>query len=245
MQKFRGSAYLLTACIAGACVASYAWHPAPPPRYTGLNEVRQRLPDNIAGFTLRGDNPVSEPVRAALAAADLVSRTYADNRGTIDVTLIGGTDRSALHDPRSCLIGAGWRIEDDHTVTLPSTNGKPGPLARACRVVSDTSGETLEVLYLYVVNGQIVNEVTQIRSQMLFSALIGRKNTPVCFVRFMRPISTATGTSAEQTTNSNQTRFMAFAGQMWERLQIPQTQAPVVNVPVAESAPSVVNGETL
>lgn len=241
MSNFRGTthiltgrwgAWLLSGIAAAALLFSLLWKPAPPPRYEGLTAVRQRVPDQVAGFTLVGENPMSDAVKLALASADLLSTTYrADATGQeVDFTLIGGTDRSALHDPRSCLIGGGWRIENDRVETISGTSI---PI-RVCRVVNDEGangtaarGSGFEAMYLYVVNGRPIDQVTQIRSQMLVSALIGRKNTPVCFVRFMRPVL-----ADPQADAASRERFAGFVSQMWQTVRIPESQTSVQQVAV-------------
>ncbi|MES2464721.1 MAG: exosortase-associated EpsI family protein, partial [Armatimonadota bacterium] len=132
MSNIRGTTHLLTArtgawsltgIAAAALLFSLLWNPPPPPRYEGLTTVRERVPAKMAGYTLVGDNEMSADVLQALASADLLSRTYRSEAtgDSVDFTLIGGTDRNALHDPRSCLVGAGWRIENDHVETIPGT----------------------------------------------------------------------------------------------------------------------------
>ncbi|MBC8101387.1 MAG: exosortase-associated EpsI family protein [Cytophagales bacterium] len=252
MPNVRGATHLLktqlgawSLCLltGAALVFSLLWHPAPPPRYQGLTQVRKQVPSRMAGFTLVGDNRFSEPIKQALASADLLSRSYRnDTTGqVVDFTLIGGTDRSALHDPRSCLIGAGWRIEDDHVETIAGT---AVPI-RVCRVVSGErsardgsdvteKGTGYEAMYLYVVSGQPIDQVTQIRSQMLASALIGRKNTPVCFVRFMRPLLTD-----PQADAASHQQFAAFVSRMWETVRIPQSQQTADASGARAAAPQV------
>jgi EpsI family protein len=210
MSNLSWSAYLLASFSALAFLASLWWRPAPPPKYDGL--AGWQLPDTVAGFQSQGDETIDPVVRAALSTADIVSRTYRSGSGNIvQFTVIGGTDRSALHDTRSCMLGAGWRIEDDHTETIPGTNIQ----TRVCRAVKDSPRIAYEVMNLYVVDGQVITEVTQIRAQMLLSALVGRKNRPTVFVRFMRPLprGSQTGDAA------NREQFQMFAAQMWNTLR--------------------------
>lgn len=213
MSNFRGSTYLLAALGAAVWVTSLVWSPPAPPQYRGLETVKGRIPAMAAGFRQERENEFSETVRKALASADLVSYNYVGPSGSADLTLIGGTDRNALHDPRSCMIGAGWRIEDDHEETLPDINLK----VRVCRVTGGGSGATdYEVVYLYVVGDRIVNQITEIRTQMLLSAIVGRKGTPVCFVRFMRPMPRSIPDAPQAAQE-----FRQFVGQSWKEMQIP------------------------
>ena len=128
----------------------------------------------------------------------------------MNFVLIGGTDRSALHDPRSCLIGAGMQIADDHLERLPGTDVE----ARACHAVGAPGVPGADMLYLYVVDGKVVNEVTQIRAAMLWSALLGRRGTPVYFLRFTRSLE-----ADAQTNARGHDRLGRFAAEMWTTLQ--------------------------
>ena len=145
------------------------------------------MPRVLDGYLAPPDDAVPADVQAALSSADLLSRTYqpgeSEGGDPINFVLIGGTDRSALHDPRSCLIGSGMQLEDDHLERLPGTDVEaPAPAAP-----SGQPGQAgYDMLYFYVVNGKVVNQATQIRAAMLWSALLGRRGTPVYFLRFTR-----------------------------------------------------------
>ena len=206
-------AYLLALLIGAALLTAMVWKPAPPVRFAGL--TGRDVPRVVGGYRSGPDEPVPADVQAALSSATLTSRTFQPEAGSaaadpLNFVLIGGTDRSALHDPRSCLIGAGMQVTDDHLEQLPGT----GIQARACRAVGGASAGGFDIIYLYLVNGRVINQATQIRAAMLWSALLGQRGTPVYFLRFTRPIhsdprSEATGHAA----------MLQFATEMWTRLQ--------------------------
>ncbi|MFM7319957.1 MAG: exosortase-associated EpsI family protein [Armatimonadota bacterium] len=213
MQNVRGTAHLLALIGAIVWTVSMVWRPAPPPKYAGLGKIEERIPASIGPYSRGEANTFSKDVLNALAAADIVSYPYQSGTGWFDLTLIGGTDRSALHDPRSCLVGGGWKIENDHIETIPGTNIQ----ARVCRATGGGKRAVdYEFLYVYVVGDQIINHVTQIRARMLMSALIGRKGTPVCFVRFQRPVPREGVDDPAEAA-----RFRKFAGIMWNQLKVP------------------------
>ncbi len=203
--------YLLTLLIGAALATAMVWKPVPPSRFLGLRGAD--VPRSVDGLRAASDDFVPDDVKAALSSADLLQRTYmsADGRGGEPVTfvLIGGTDRSALHDPRACLIGAGMQIEGDHLERLPGTDVQ----ARACHAVGATGGGGADMLYLYVVNGKVINEVTQIRAAMLWSALLGRRGTPVYFLRFTRSLD-----ADAQANARGHDQMGRFAAEMWETL---------------------------
>ncbi len=211
--------YLLALLIGVALITAMAWKPAPPARFAGL--IGRDVPRSAPGWASGPDDAVPADVQAALASASLTSRTYlpsADNAlpgaEPVSFVLIGGTDRSALHDPRSCLIGAGMQVTGDHLETLPGT----GIQARACRAISglNSSGQNggYDMIYLYLVNGRIVNQATQIRAAMLWSALLGRRGTPVYFLRFTRPLDSDPRSDAR-----GHAALLQFATEMWRTLQ--------------------------
>ena len=211
MPYIRRMGYLLMLLIGAALGTAMVWKPAPPPRFLGLTGAD--VPRTLGGLRAASDDPVPADVKAALASADLLQRTYTpvgDQGGeAVDFVLIGGTDRSALHDPRSCLIGAGMQLEDDHLERLPGTDIQ----ARACHAVGAPGTGGSDMLYLYVVNGKVINEVTQIRAAMLWSALLGRRGTPVYFLRFTRGLN-----DDAQANARGHDRLGRFAAEMWETL---------------------------
>ncbi len=218
MPHVRRMGYLLILIIGAALVTAMAWHPAPPPPFVGI--AGADVPRMLNGYTSAGNDPVPADVKAALASASLLSRTYTSDAAAssgepINFVLIGGTDRSALHDPRSCLIGAGMRLENDHLEALPGT----AVAARSCHAVPDggaaeTGTTGSDLLYLYVVDGKIINQVTQIRAAMLWSALLGQTGKPVYFLRFERPLNPDASADAR-----GHARLQEFATVMWMRLR--------------------------
>src|SRR5262249_10947686 len=53
------------------------------------------------------DQPVPSDVQRALPSARILSRHYHCSGGDADVTIITGSDATALHDPHDCLTGEG------------------------------------------------------------------------------------------------------------------------------------------
>ena len=219
MPPFRRSAYFLAVAAVCAFGVSLVWRPAPPAPFVGLAPTD--IPAQIGSFASQGDYEVAPDVKAALSSANITSRVYSAPSGNgqqngIDFILIGGTDRSALHDPRSCLVGGGWKMQNDHIEAVP--NATDGLTVRSCQAVGGgegiATGDGYDIAYLYIVDGKIKNEVTEIRAEMLISALLGRKNRPVYFLRLMQPLS-----SDAQTQAANHAHLMEFAGQVWKSLK--------------------------
>lgn len=207
--------YFLALCIGAALLVSWVWNPAPPARFAGLGSAD--IPRTVGGLTAGPNDAVPADVQAALSSATLTSRTYQATGGAgdpVNFVLIGGTDRSALHDPRSCLIGAGMSAQNDHLERLPGTSID----ARACRATqagrAGADGGGFDMIYLYLVNGRVVNQATEIRAAMLWSALLGQRGTPVYFLRFTRPIFSDPRENAR-----GHAALLQFASAMWNTLQ--------------------------
>ena len=176
-------AALLVLAGAAALGGSRLIEPAPKP---SASLFALNLPMNVGDWTARGGERVDPLVARALATAQIRQRTYRHPGGAcVMATLIAGSDRDALHDPRSCLAGAGWVIENDRVETLPETK----ITVRRCTLVGDSG--RFDALYVYRAGGESIASPTQIRLRMLGAALLGGKGTPVRFLRLLRPSSSA------------------------------------------------------
>ena len=217
--------YLLATMIGAALLVTQVWNPAPPAAFAGLRG--DDIPHAVGGYAAGPDDAIPAEVQAALASATLTSRLYTPAGGgdPVSFVLIGGTDRSALHDPRSCLIGSGMSVQNDHLERLPGT----GIEARACRAIDGAKSRTetqtevggSDMIYLYLVNGKVVSSATQIRAAMLWSALLGQRGTPVYFLRFTRPVPSDPRLDAQ-----GHAALLQFATEMWTRLK-PRLLPPV------------------
>ena len=207
MPHIRRMAYLLILLIGAALLTSMAWKPAPPAKFLAVTPAD--VPRVIGGFAPGVDYQMPAFAKQYLATALAVSRTYGQGGDAVDFVLIGGTDRSELHDPRTCLVGQGWQLEDDHTEVIPGT----GVEARDCHAVGAPGTSGYDIVYLYVVDGRTIDRVTQIRTAMLWSALLGKKDTPVYFLRFMVPLADDPATRA-----ANHARLQQLAQGMWTAL---------------------------
>ncbi len=142
------------------------------PRTLGAGFIAGKVPDETT--------PAS---RARLAAGtQIATRTYTSAAGqAVQVIRIIGSDRNALHDPRSCLAGVGWRIEDDRTETVGATP------VRVCRLVSNDGRAPLLVAYGYVTANGVVADPSTIRAKLLYQALVGGAAKPIVFLRLITP----------------------------------------------------------
>lgn len=208
MSHIRRMGYFLMLLVGAALLTAMVWRPAPPKPFVGI--TTQDVPRQVAGYAAPIDGEVSPETRAALPNSDIISRQYAQGPSGIDFVLVGGTTREALHDPRSCMTGAGWDLAGDHTETLPGTTTE----IHSCHLIGMPGAPGYDALYLYVVGGKRISSVAQIRREMLWNALVGRQNEPVYLLRFMQPL--VDDPPAQATSHA---RMMAFAAQMWTALR--------------------------
>lgn len=100
--------------IAVVCGALWSFYPLP--------DARQRLdvvPRTGAGITSR-DIALTPTELLVLGRVDLLHRLYEVGGRSFYATVIDGTkDRHAVHDPRYCFQGAGWRLAAERKIALP------------------------------------------------------------------------------------------------------------------------------
>ena len=212
MPNFRGVAALLAALSAGALLALTFWKPGT--RHELLGPSRGDVPAALAGFASAGDRETPASVQAALPGARILSRVYRDasggEAGAVDFTLVTGSSRDSLHDPRYCLTGGGWRLSDFHAEALPGVGGRMA----VCEAATTGAAPDQTVAYFYVVGGRVISDPTEIRAQLLWSALLGRQGAPAYFFRFVQPLAADPAANAVQ-----HARLVTLAAQMYQALR--------------------------
>jgi len=213
MPEIRRMGYLLTGLLAITLLSASLWKPAPPAKFVGLSASDIPL---IVGSYAGVDIPVDAETKAALPNADIIQRQYtgADNQ-IVDLTVIGGTGRNDLHDPRSCLVGAGWQIQNDHVETLPGADNIP---VRACQIVSGNGAggddaQAEDMVYLYVIHRHIVSSASDIRWALLTSDLL-QDDTPVYFVRSVIALPQGAESSVDNAAQHRQ--LVDFTSNLWK-----------------------------
>lgn len=183
MSPSRRTAVVLAAAFALTLLAARLM---PAPRPAAPVSAGKPLPQTLgAGFVGGSVADETKPaVRARLAAhTQIATRTYTNAaKQTVQVIRLVGSDRNALHDPRSCLAGVGWRIEDDRTETIGETP------VRVCRLLGDDGRPPLLVAYGYVgENGTLIADPSAIRAKLLYQAVVGGAAKPLVFLRLITP----------------------------------------------------------
>ncbi|MBC8140654.1 MAG: EpsI family protein [Armatimonadetes bacterium] len=183
MSPSRRTAFILAGAFALTIVAARL---IPAPDSVAPTPPAAPLPQKLGADFASGrvTDETTSATRAMLAAqTQIATRTYRDAHGqTLQVIRIIGSDRNALHDPRSCLAGVGWRIEDDRTETAN------GVSVRVCRLVGEGNRVPLLVAYGYVgENGAVIADPSAIRAKLLYQALVGGAAKSLIFLRLITP----------------------------------------------------------
>lgn len=216
MPHVRRMAVVLVLALIGALLIKVRFKPAPSALVTIASAD---VPLAVAGYTSPPDDAETwkreAQAQVYISQSQVISRTYradADPGGSdrIDFLLVSGSGRTALHDPRLCLTGSGWRLSDARTESLPGT---PIVMQRnEAATVSDVPDTSLT--YFYIVKGRAISSPTEIRLALLGSALLGRDNAPIYFFRFIQPVNPDPAVARR-----NHAHLQEFAAQMWRTLR--------------------------
>lgn len=211
MSNVRRMAVVLVLALVAALAVKMHWRPYQS-AVVPLKEAD--VPLVVAGYTAPPDSEWNHTQEADaekfIQQSQVVARVYRSGGDEISFLLVSGSGRTALHDPRLCLTGSGWRLSDAHTEALPGT-----PIvmqqneAATVTALPDTS-----LTYFYIVKGHAISSPTEIRIALLGSSLLGRDSAPVYFFRFIQPISPDPAQAKE-----NRAHMLAFAAEMWRQMQ--------------------------
>ena len=211
MPHVRWMAFILVLTLTGALGFKMQFKPAP----NALVVVpSSQVPLSVAGYVSTPDNAETFKREAEaevyIPRSQVISRTYTSGTDTIQFLLVSGAGRTALHDPRLCLTGSGWRLSNARTEPVPGT---PLQMERnEAATVSPTPDTSLD--YFYIIKGKPVSSPTEIRFALMESALLGRDNAPVYFFRFIQPLNPDPARAA-----SDHAHLQAFAAEIWRTLR--------------------------
>ena len=204
-------AVILVFALVGALAIKMHWKPY----QSAIVRLKEAdVPLAAAGYVAPPDgdwNHSQENVAEQyIQQSQVITRIYRNGSDEINFLLVSGSGRTALHDPRLCLTGSGWRLSDAHTEALPGT-----PIvmqqneAATVSALPDTS-----LTYFYIVNGKSISSPTEIRFALLGSSLLGRDNAPIYFFRFIQPINPDPAQAKR-----NHAHLLSFAAEIWRDVQ--------------------------
>jgi EpsI family protein len=149
----------------------------------GRANVRDPAPLAMAFGAWKGTGiPVPADVQKALPSARLLCRRYRSPMGEADVTIISGSDATALHDPHDCLAGEGWQFLSDVTRQVAPEGGPPFTVRD---VVMDKSGVRARMWYWYQVDEAVFANTVSARLALFRKRLGGSGKPRAEFVRLI------------------------------------------------------------
>ena len=211
MSHVRRMAVVLVFALVAALAVKLHWKPYQS-AIIPLSDAD--VPLAVAGYTAPPDSDWNHAQEANaekyIQQSQVISRLYRSGTDEISFLLVSGSGRTALHDPRLCLTGSGWRLSDAHTEPLPGT-----PIVMQQNEAATTTNlPDTSLTYFYIVKGHSISSPTEIRVALLGSSLLGRDNAPIYFFRFIQPINP----DADQAKH-NHAHLLAFAAEMWRDMQ--------------------------
>ena len=211
MSNVRWMAVILVCALIGALGVKMHWKPYQS-AIVPLNEAD--VPLSVAGYRAPPDGKWNHAQEANaeqfIQQSQVITRIYRSGSDEINFLLVSGSGRTALHDPRLCLTGSGWRLSDAHTEALPGT-----PIVMQQNEAATVSAfPDTSLTYFYIVKGRAISSPTEIRMALLGSSLLGRDNTPIYFFRFIQPISPDPAQA-----KSNRAHLLLFAAEMWRQMK--------------------------
>ncbi|MES2706235.1 MAG: exosortase-associated EpsI family protein [Verrucomicrobiota bacterium] len=129
---------LVWAALATALVLGALWQFVPLP---DASARLQSLPENPPGVQTRPE-PLAPGEVEIFSRTNVIKRLALVEGQTVMLTVIDGTrNRHAIHDPRFCFQGAGWKIVAQDPIPLNK--------GEASRVKLEKDGETTEAVFWF------------------------------------------------------------------------------------------------
>src|SRR5437868_13581801 len=126
----------LVAIVSIGCGAAWSVHPL-----EGAVDRLQEVP-LVRGQFHGQDISLTDRERIVLGRVDLLHREYTSPFRSVYVTVIDGSkDRHAVHDPRYCLQGAGWKLLNEEK--RPVVGGE------STWITAERDGHRAEAVFLF------------------------------------------------------------------------------------------------
>lgn len=141
-----------------------------------------RLPLRL-GQWIGTEIAVPADVQRALPSAKILSRQYRGPMGTADLTIVSGSDATALHDPHDCLAGSGWHFLKDrpHWVDAGARSGR----IQVRDVLMVNGAVRARMWYWYAIGSEIYNSTLPARLGLFRVRLTQGRGPRAEFVRLI------------------------------------------------------------
>jgi EpsI family protein len=127
--------------------------------------------------------PVPSDVQKALPSAQILSRRYRSPLGEADVTIITGSDATALHDPHDCVVGDGWEFVSDTPRPVTLSGGRGVITVRD--VVMTRERTRARMWYWYAIGEQVHTSTLPARLALFRGRLLEGRRQGAEFVRLI------------------------------------------------------------
>jgi EpsI family protein len=127
--------------------------------------------------------PIPSDVQKALPTAQILSRRYECPIGVADVTIVSGSDATALHDPHDCLTGDGWEFLTERRRSI-DVGRKDGPITIR-DVVMAKDKVRARLWYWYNVGPEVHDRTLPARLRLFWTRMVERKQHRAEFVRLI------------------------------------------------------------
>jgi EpsI family protein len=127
--------------------------------------------------------PVPQDVQRALPSAHILSRHYQCPSGLADVTIVTGSDATALHDPHDCLTGDGWHFLTEQSRTVDV--GAPAHPIQIRDVLMVNGPVHARMWYWYAIGSEVFNRTLPARLGLFRIRLTEGRGRRAEFVRLI------------------------------------------------------------
>lgn len=127
--------------------------------------------------------PVPPDVQRALPSAHILSRHYQCAAGLADVTIVSGSDATALHDPHDCLTGDGWHFLSERTRAVEV--GAPAHPMPVRDVLMANGAVRARMWYWYAIGPEVYNRTLPARLGLFRIRLTQGRGRRAEFVRLI------------------------------------------------------------
>ena len=129
------------------------------------------------------DVPVPQDVQRALPTAHILSRQYRGPAGAADVTIVSGSDATALHDPHDCLTGDGWHFLKEQVRSVEV--GAPAHPIQVRDVLMVNGPLRARMWYWYAIGSDVYNRTLPARLGLFRIRLTEGRGRRAEFVRLI------------------------------------------------------------
>jgi EpsI family protein len=151
------------------------------------NERLFQFPKNIGGWVAK-EIKMEDWVFESLSTKYAILRDYTSKDGqVVNLAITWYDDKEvAFHSPEACLGGVGSKVKE---MTIERINIDHAGEHLIGRIIAESGGTRLLVLYYFITDGYVTPNQTDLRKRILLRRIGNLKRTSAAFVRLMIPIA--------------------------------------------------------